>query len=207
MPFRILAFLAVLVLGVAALFTFTHGDASAHEQRTVGDYDLEVGFLVEPAVVNQLNGAFIHVEKGGEAVEGLDESLKVELVVGGGAAKKMLNFEAMEGERGSYVARFVPTIVGDYTFHITGDLKGTTMDESFDSGPGRFDSVKPLSDVEFPPGVTSDSLAKSVQDLQAKVDGLNGGSDSTARTLAVFGLVAGVAGLCMGGFSLKGRRG
>jgi len=160
-------------------------------------------------VVNQLNGAFIHVDSaGGEPVEGLDESLKVELIVGGAAAKKTLDFAAIEGEPGSYVARFVPTIVGDYTFHITGDLDGTSMDESFESGPGRFDSVKPLSDVEFPPSVTSDALAKTVQDLQAKVDGLSsGGSDSTARTLGVIGIVAGAAGLALGGFSFVRRRG
>ncbi len=208
MSFRIFPFLPAAVLALGALLLAPAGDASAHEQRKVGDFDVEVGFLVEPAVVKQLNGAFIHVEKSGEPVEGLDESLKVELIVGGAAAEKTVDFAAIEGEAGSYVARFIPTVVGDYTFHITGDLKGTSMDESFSSGPGRFDSVKPLSDVEFPAGITSDPLAKTVQDLQSKVDGLSsGGSDSTARTLAVIGIVAGVAGLAVGGFGLTRRRG
>lgn len=201
------------------------GDASAHEQRTVGNYAFEVGFAEEPALVNQLNGVFLNVQffeggvpeagegeevEGGEPVLGLDESLTVELIVGGGAAKKEISFEPIEGEPGSYVAAFLPTVTGDYTFHIFGEIEGTEIDESFESGPGRFDSVEPLDEVAFPEAPANDaSVAKSLQELQAKVDSLDGAgssSDSTARALGVIGIVAGLAGVGAGGFAAMRRR-
>jgi len=206
MLFRRLACFPLAGLGVLALVLISAGAASAHEQRSVGDYSLEVGFLEEPALVNQLNGAFLSVEKDETPVEGLDESLKVEVIVGGGAAKKELNFTALEDEPGAYVAKFIPTVVGDYTFRIFGEIEGTPIDESFESGPGRFDSVEDVTELQFPEAVTlSGTLDQTVADLQAKVQDLESGSDSTARVLAIAGLVAGLAGLGLGGFGALRR--
>ncbi len=99
-------------------------------------------------------------------------------------------------------------MTGDYTFHIFGEIEGTAIDESFESGPGRFDSVESLDEVAFPEAPADDaSLAKTVAELQAKVDSLSGSSsDSTARTLGVVGVVAGLAGLGAGGFAATRRR-
>ena len=195
----------VVVVGLAA-----SGVALAHEERTIGEYDVEVGFFEEPAVVNQLNGVFLEVSREGEPVEGLDETLKVELIVGGGAETKELAFEAIEGEPGSYVAKFLPTLAGDYTFRIFGNIEALQVDESFESGPGRFDSVESLDEIAFPeaPGDNA-SLGQTVEELQTKVDGLEGSdsSDSTARTLGIAGLVVGLAGLGAGGFAAMRRKG
>ncbi|HET8944883.1 MAG TPA: hypothetical protein VFO59_08895 [Dehalococcoidia bacterium] len=197
--------LAVVVTALAA-----SGGASAHEQRTIGEYDVEVGFFEEPALVNQLNGVFLEVSREGEPVEGLDETLKVELIVGGGAETKELAFEAIEGEPGSYVAKFLPTLAGDYTFRIFGNIEALQVDESFESGPGRFDSVESLDEIAFPeaPGDNA-SLGQTVEELQTKVDGLEGSdsSDSTARMLGIAGLVVGLAGLGAGGFAAMRRKG
>lgn len=209
---------AAAALLVAAGTLATPRGASAHEERTVGEYEVEVGFFEEPALVDQLNGVFLGVLKGGGGdqgeeegipVLGLDESLKVELIVGGGAAKKELGFETIEGEPGVYVARFVPTVTGDYTFRIFGNIEDLDVDESFESGPGRFDPVESLDEIAFPEVSGDDaSLAQTVQELQARVDALDSGSssDSTARTLAVIGIVAGLAGLGAGGFGAMRRR-
>ncbi len=226
MSFQNFVYLPTAALTLAGLLIASGGSASAHEQRTVGDYALEVGFNVEPALVNQLNGVFLNVQffeagvpeasegeevEGGEPVEGLDESLKVEVVVGGGAAKKELNFAAVEAEPGSYVAAFLPTVTGDYTFRIFGEIEGTAIDESFESGPGRFDSVESLDELAFPEAPADNaSLAQSVQELQTKVDSLDSigsSSDSTARTMGVIAIVAGLAGLGAGGFGAMKRRG
>lgn len=204
MSSRFLTF-ALVLAAAAVLMTSSAGGASAHEERTVGEYEVEVGFNEEPALANQLNGVFLSVMKEGVPVEGLDETLKVELIVGGAAANKELGFEAIEEEPGAYVAAFLPTVAGDYTFRIFGEIEGTAIDESFESGPGRFDSVESLDEVAFPE-VPAD-LTDSVQELQEKVDSLDSsGSDSTARTLGVIGIVAGLAGLGVGGFALTRRR-
>lgn len=211
MSFRNFVYLAAAALVVIGLALATAGGASAHEERTVGEYEVEVGFNEEPALVNQLNGVFLSVMKEDVPIEGLDETLKVELIVGGGAAKKEIGFAAVEEEPGVYVAAFLPTVTGDYTFRIFGEIDGTAIDESFESGPGRFDSVESLDALAFPEAPADNaSLAQSVQELQTKVDGLESGSssssDSTARTLGVLGIVAGLAGLGAGGFAAMRRR-
>src|SRR3990172_549804 len=194
MSFRNFVYLPAAALAVIGLALAAAGGASAHEERTVGEYEVEVGFNEEPALVNQLNGVFLSVMKEDVPIEGLDETLKVELIVGGGAAKKEIGFETIEGEPGVYVARFVPTVTGDYTFRIFGNIEDLDVDESFESGPGRFDPVESLDEIAFPEISGDDaSLAQTVQELQARVDALDSGSssDSTARTLAVIGIVAG----------------
>ena len=138
---RIRVYLPAVALAVGALLVACDGGASAHEERTIGEYEVEVGFNEEPALVNQLNGVFLSVMKEGVPVEGLDVSLKVEVIVGGGAAKKDFSFQAVEGEPGSYVAAFLPTVVGDYTFRIFGEIDGTAIDESFESGPVRLGGI------------------------------------------------------------------
>jgi len=204
--FVIMSGAAVVVIGVALAAV---GGASAHEERTIGEYEVEVGFNEEPALVNQLNGVFLSVMKEGVPIEGLDVSLKVEVIVGGGAAKKDFSFQAVEGEPGSYVAAFLPTVTGDYTFHIFGEIDGTAIDESFESGPGRFDSVESLDEVAFPEAVSDPGgLSTAVTELQAKIDSLDSSSssDSTARTLGVLGIVVGLAGFVAGGFAATRRR-
>lgn len=220
MLFRILVFMPA-VLGALVI---AYGGASAHEQRIVGNYAFEVGFAEEPALVNQLNGVFLNVQffekgvpeagegeevEGGEPAEGLDESLTVELIVGGGAAKKEIGFEPIEGEPGAYVAAFLPTVTGDYTFRIFGEIEGTEINESFESGPGRFDSVESLDEVAFPEAPADDAaLSATVQALELKVDGLDsGGSDGTARSLGTAGLVAGLVAVALGGYAVIRQRG
>ena len=138
---RIRVYLPAVALAVGAFLVASAGGASAHEERTIGEYEVEVGFNEEPALVNQLNGVFLSVMKEGVPIEGLDESLTVEVIVGGGAAKKDFSFQAVEGEPGSYVAAFLPTVVGDYTFRIFGEIDGTAIDESFESGPVRLGGI------------------------------------------------------------------
>jgi len=143
---------AIAFLTVAlALGTFLiPSGTSAHEHRTVAtDYEFVVGFINEPAVQGELNGVSLAVTKGDEPVTGLDETLKVEVIFGD--QSKTFDLNAVWGEDGSYEAPFIPTQPGDYTFHFTGTIDGTEVDETFTSSPDGFDSVAPRSDYEFPP--------------------------------------------------------
>ena len=53
-------------------------------------------------------------------------------------------------ELGSYRSVFFPTAPGDYTFHITGEIEGNPVDESFTSSPEGFDSVQATEELQFP---------------------------------------------------------
>lgn len=148
---RLISIAAAALLVVASLGTLA-GPAAAHERRTVGPYTVIVGWIAEPAIAGQANGLDLMVTQtaGGMPVEGLASTLKAEVTVGGGAARRALELSADRDQPGHYTAGFVPTRTGDYTFHLTGTIDSTTVDERFESGPGRFDPVADIASLEFP---------------------------------------------------------
>ncbi|MGH2547831.1 MAG: hypothetical protein ACRDHN_00450 [Thermomicrobiales bacterium] len=147
----------------AAVLVFSPIATSAHEHRTVGDYEVVVGFLNEPAVSGELNGLDFRVSQpsatpatptadGTEAastpVEGLETTLQAEVIYGD--QKMPLTLEGVYKTPGSYAAYFIPTAAGDYSFHIWGTINGTDFDETFTAGPDTFSTVIDRTTLEFP---------------------------------------------------------
>jgi len=151
---------AIVVLGT---LIFTSGIVMAHGDTEVGDYELTIGFLNEPAYQGELNGLDLrvvnHVEE--EPVEGLEDSLQVEIIFG--ASTQELPLRARIGQPGAYTADVIPTEAGDYTWHIWGDIEGTPVDVELTSSPDTFSSVIARSQYEFPTsGTVSSALAEDV---------------------------------------------
>ena len=174
-----------------------------------------VGFLGEPAYLNQPNGLdlrFYTVEEGVElleataeertGVEGLEETLQAEVSFGG-EAPMPLTIEPRFRDPGAYDGNFLPTAVGDYTFHITGTVNGTEIDETFTSSPEGFGAIE--EPTEYPVQIQTN------QELEAALG--SGGEeedDSDSSTmpivLGIIGIVLGAAGLGAGGMALtRGR--
>jgi hypothetical protein len=145
---RILAIFACC-LAVAMLISL-HGNASAHGHLQVGDYDLEIGFHNEPVIQGQVNGLdlFVTDTKTGEMVNGLEDTLKAEIIFG--SSTKAISLQPQEDQEGAYTAIVILTQTGDYTWHIFGDIQGTPVDVSMTSSPTTFGSVEPASDYTFP---------------------------------------------------------
>src|SRR4030095_9391001 len=60
-------------------------------------------------------------------------------------------FEVGEfGTPGDYRADFIPTSVGNYTFHFTGTIQGEKVDKTFTSVKDGFDAVKDPATAQFP---------------------------------------------------------
>jgi hypothetical protein len=191
-------FAPVRLMGAALvaslLLVLTASLASAHEHRQIGEYEIVVGFREEPALVNQPNGLDLRVSRGegdaAEPVEGLENTLTVTIRYGG--ESKELNLRAAWSQPGSYTADILPTQTGAYTFHITGDINGTPIDEEFTSGPDTFSEVAPIETIAFPAMTADgDAAAATAQDT----------ADS-ARTLAIVGIVVGLLGLAVGAAGL-----
>jgi hypothetical protein len=177
--------------------------ALAHERRPVGGkYQFVVGFLSEPAIANQMNGIDLRVTNSSDnnkPVEGLEKTLKAEVIVGGGAHKMSIDLQARFGQPGAYDGYFIPTREGSYIFHFTGTIEGTPIDERFESGPGRFDDVQTADSLQFP---------DKLPDTLAAVNQANAARDeaASARTFGIAGLVVGAVGLIVGGVALVTRR-
>ncbi len=196
----------------ALLLITTYGGARAHEHRTLGDYQVEVGFDIEPTIVDEPNALHLEVfrapaagaasaspaadaeEPEGEPVEGLADTLQAEVSWGG--QTKALTLEPNVAEPGVYTADFIPAATGAYTFHIFGTIEGTPGKERFTSGPETFDEAAARDTLAFPNTATTSAGADS--DAQDTAD--------TARTLAIIALVVGAAGLVAGGAGLAQAR-
>jgi hypothetical protein len=195
--------LAVATLVVAA------GPAAAHEERKVDGFEMVVGFGQEPAYAGQPNSTQLLLFRGGEPVTDLGDTLKV--TVGFGDSTKDLSiepcFEVGEfGTPGDYRAWFIPTRPGSYSFHFTGSIGRTKIDETFTSGPKTFGDVDNPTDVEFPVqdptnGELAERIDREVPRLQSSIvqaRSAAGDDASGARTIAVVGVVLGALG-CIAG--------
>lgn len=188
---RFISIAAATCVIVASLGIFA-SPAAAHERRTVGPYTFVVGWIVEPAYVGQLNSLDLTVTETATstAMEGLEKTLKAELIAGGGSAVRQLTIATRFGLPGKYQGQVVPTKVGDYTFHITGTVNLTTIDEKFESGPGRFGGIEEISALQFP------NRMASPEDLAAKLDDVNT-KLSIAIALAGLALVVSLGSLAL----------
>lgn len=195
--------LFALPLGGAllAVSSLLPGIAFAHEQRDVGQYHFVVGFLSEPAILDQMNAIDVTVTTTAEKkpVEGADKNLKADVVVGGNAKSMPITLQSRFGMPGKYAGYFMPTVSGSYIFHFTGTIDGAPVDQRFESGPGRFDDVQPVSALQFPQKLADPAtLQGQVADAQSAA--------SQGRMLGIAGVVIGLIGVAVGAAGFARRR-
>jgi hypothetical protein len=169
---------AAAAILLALLFGAT--PALAHERVIVGDYEFTLGWQVEPVIVGLRNGLELFVApvatEGEEpaGITGLDASLVFSVEYGD--VTREFPLVPAEGEEGAYLADFLPTRAGQYTFHFTGDVEGQAVDLAFEP-----EEVVEAGAMAFPePGVNAGDLASKL---------------ATTQTLAIAGVVLGAAGL------------
>jgi len=209
-----------LTAGLAAAFVLTmSAPALAHEERTVGAYHFVVGWGDEPAYAGLKNSVQLLLStKAGKPVTNLGDSLKVEVIFGQQQMELPFEpaFDPQEGfgTLGDYRAWLIPTAPGTYTFHLFGAIGKQKVDERLTSGPTTFDDISDPAEVEFPTKVpTGTELAGR---LDREIPRLNGTiaaarSDardeaSTAKTLAIVGIVVGALGLIVAVVAVAGWR-
>ena len=228
----------LVLLGLAASLGVT-GTISAHDHRSVGEYQFTVGFAVEPAIEGVANGVDLRVEKspasqghgasagqsggtnsgtGGSMghehgelvpVEGLEQTLQVEVTHLGSGVTKSMRLYTVFGQPGQYKATLIPTASGDYRFRFFGTVEGFQVDETFDSGPNTFSTVNPAGDLHFPERqATVREIEAAVRGAQASAEAAQDAaieasdSASDAGMLGIAGIVVGVLGLGAGAAGL-----
>ena len=133
------------------------GSAQAHVLKDFGPYSVALGWVHEPTYVGQLNAVQVVVKdaKGKPVTDIGDGDLKVVVSVGGqdSAALDLVptyDEDTGLGIPGDYEAPLVPTVPGDYTFHLTGKIHDTTVDETATSSDSTFDSAVDETAIQFP---------------------------------------------------------
>lgn len=191
-----LRLISVAAVTTAYSLSATPLAALAHERREVGKYQLVVGFNTEPALQAEPNGAQLTVTvptENNRPVEGLADSLKVAIAYGGGQPKEF-KLRSVFGTPGRYVADLIPTRSGTYIFTFTGSIEGATVNERFESGPGRFNDVEAVEGIQFPepipPANEAARIARAASDEAAEA----GAAVAQARALAFGGISIGALG-------------
>ena len=197
--FRALKVVMTALIVLASLGIYS-GRAYAHERRMVGPYQFVVGWLTEPAYVGQLNALDLRVtdtrQNPAAPVSGLEKTLTAD-VAAGGLTPFPLAVTARFGTAGAYNGVVMPTVKGTYTFHITGKIDTTNIDEKFTSGPNTFGDIEDTAAVQYPQKVpVADELGKRLDSIQSGVD--------QTRILAIVAVALAVVGL--GGAALARRR-
>ena len=150
---RIVAALAALAVVVSSQLVLAQA-AAAHERRTVGPYQLVVGFLNEPAYAGSFNGVDLTVtdtrSTPAKNVEGVEKTLTVEVFAGGLTTSFRPPLTARFGLPGKYAAYFEPTRVGSYRFVLKGKVESQDVSETFESGPGRFGDAEDPAAIQYP---------------------------------------------------------
>ena len=187
--------LALLLIGLAM-----PGIASAHNRRDLlgGKYQAVAGWLNEPVFEDQLNGFDLTVRDQtqkdaqgvGKPVEGLEQSLKVEVVYAGehaghGGETLELELRARHNLPGRYAAYFQPTQAERYTVRVYGKLEGQAIDERFELA-----APEALSAVQFPEAEEG-HLGHIIPELHL------------ATALSIAGLAMGALGLAAGILALR----
>jgi hypothetical protein len=197
---------------VSALILGGASGAAAHETRKVGPYEFTVGWGDEPTYTTYKNSVQLLIAdaKSGEPFNNLEDTLDVEVTFGDQSTTMPVEPDFLPGvfgEEGDYRAWLTPTRAGEYTFHFTGTVGNTEVDEEFTSGPDTFATPVDVKEVEFPvkDPTTGELAQRLTQELPRAEEAAADEADS-AKTIAIVGVIVGIVGLIVAIVALVGAR-
>lgn len=137
-------------IGVAAAVALALAvNVSAHETASIGQMRLTVGWGDEPAFSGLRNSVDVDVvDAHGAPVIDPAGSLTAEVAFGDDWIT--LPLVASRARPGRFSAPLLPTRSGTYTFHITGRLKGQTVEMTSTCSDMTFACVTDVSEIQFP---------------------------------------------------------
>lgn len=204
--------------------TFAH-EVRMYEINGV-EYEMVVGSLNEPVIVDDKTGVSIEIVRDGAFLTGAQDMLQVEMTAGD--TSRVVNLEPVHGYEGSYKAPFIATVPTTLTYRFFGELEGTPVDLTFTCNPaghpqaaedtsrtdisegvvqtlkrGAFGCPQPKEAFGFPEEAPSEvTLAQNVGELSDMVTE----NEDQNGTSGVVGLVAILLSLLALGLVYKNRR-
>ncbi len=187
----------------------------AHTTVHVEQYEIEVGWGIEPPIVGIRNDLVLKITEPGETegthkgVTSVFKNTDATIMFGGAAKKIEINSDPRPGY---YFSSIIPTKTGSYMVELKGEIHGTVIDIKI-----------PVEDVEstvvldFPPTSsegTADiaALKNAISFLQQDVSKLKSGETSvssdggSAYDFAIFGLSIAAAAIIMSIIALIKRK-
>ncbi|HEY5736296.1 MAG TPA: hypothetical protein VIS47_07040 [Nitrosopumilus sp.] len=187
----------------------------AHTTAYVEQYEIEVGWGIEPPVVGIRNDLVLKIIERGEkegAFTGVTSAFKnVDATVMFGGISKKIDMNS-DVKPGYYFSPIIPTKTGTYLVELKGDLHGIPFDIKIP-----VEDVESTAVLDFPPtsgrGDTDIvALKNAISSLQQDVSKLSSGetkvssNGGAAYDLAIFGLSIGGAAIILAIISLVKRK-
>ncbi len=178
----------------------------AHSTVEVGQYEIEVGWEIEPPVVGIRNDIILKITEPGETegsytgVTSVFKNLEAMAMYGGATKKIDINSDPRPGY---YFSPIIPTKTGSYFVELKGEINGTPVDVQIP-----IEDVESTSVLDFPPSrsegpVDITALKNAISSLQQDVLKLKSGETSVssnggaAYDFAIFGLSIAAAAIIL----------
>ncbi len=187
----------------------------AHSTVEVGQYEIEVGWVIEPPIVGIRNDIVFKITEPGEtegSYKGVTSAFKnLEAIAMYGGATKKIDINS-DPRPGYYFSSIIPTKTGSYFVELKGEISGTTIDVQIPIEDVESTSVLdfPLSSSEGPADLTA--LKNAISSLQQDVSKLKSGETSVpsnggaAYDFAIFGLSIAAAAIILAIIALVKRK-
>ena len=208
---------AILLGSVAILFSLgLVSQAFAHTTIEVEQYEIEVGWGIEPPIVGIRNDFVFDISEPGET-QGVKIGVKnafknIEASAKFGGVTKILDIGS-DPRPGHYFSHVIPTKTGSYSVLLKGDLNGVPIDVEIP-----IEDVESTAILDFPPtsGSSSDqdvaALKSAVSSLQQELSSLKSGSgievsdQGAAYDYAILGLSIAAAAIILAVIALVKRK-
>jgi len=177
----------------------------AHTTVEVDQYEIEIGWGIEPPVVGIRNDIILKITESGETegtytgVTSVFKNLEATAMYGGTTKKIDINSDPRPGY---YFSPIIPTKTGSYFLDLKGNIHGTPIDVQIP-----IEDVESTSVLDFPPTSSKGSadvsaLKNAISSLQQDVSKLKSGETSTsnggaAYDFAIFGLSIAAAAIIL----------
>ncbi len=187
----------------------------AHSTVEVGQYEIEVGWGIEPPVVGIRNDIILKITEPGETegsykgVTSVFKNLEATAMFGGVTKKIDINADPRPGY---YFSPIIPTKTGSYFVELKGEINGTTIDVQIP-----IEDVESTAVLDFPPSSSEGpadlaALKNAISSLQQDVSKLKSGETSVssnggeAYDFAIFGLSIAAAAIILAIIALVKRK-
>ncbi len=187
----------------------------AHTTVHVEQYEIEVGWAIEPPVVGIRNDLVFKIIEPGptegthKGVTSVFKNVDATVMFGGAAKKIDVNSDPRPGY---YFSSIIPTRTGSYTVELKGELDDVSIDVKIP-----VEDVEPTAVLDFPPTTGSGNadigaLKNAIASLQQDVSSLESGetkvtsNDGASYDFAILGLSIAAAAIILAIISLVKRK-
>ena len=187
----------------------------AHSTVEVGQYEIEVGWEIEPPVVGIRNDIILKITEPGETegsyigVTSAFKNLEATAMYGGATKKIDINSDPRPGY---YFSPIIPTKTGSYFVELKGEISGTLVDVQIP-----IEDVESTAILDFPPSSSEGpadltALKNAISSLQQDISKLKSGETSVssnggaAYDFAIFGLSIAAAAIILAIIALVKRK-